>query len=103
MKTAVIYCHTSRGSDSSIDAQEDRCRRMARRRGAEEIVAVIDRSPCPRARERQGIAQMLRLVHSGAVALVVVDEAGRLSRRLPEMRAICREVSRAGAHLIFIS
>ncbi len=101
--TAAFYCHTSHGSNSHINAREARCRCLARKHGADEIVTVIDRGPCPRAEQHAGIAKLLRMVHSGEVGLVVVDDAARLSRCLSETRAICREVSRSGARLVFVS
>lgn len=100
---AAIYCHTSYRAGAALAAQEDRCRRLALRLGADEIVTITDAGPCPRARERQGIARLLRLVHSGEVGLVIVDEPPRLSRRLAELRELSRELSRAGARLLFVS
>ena len=100
---AALYCYTSRGADAALASQEARCRRLAMERGADEILTIADSSPCPRARERMGVARLLRLVHSGEVGLVVVDEASRLSRRLAELREIAQEVSGSGARLFFVS
>lgn len=47
---AAIYCHTSYRAGAALAAQEDRCRRLALRLGADEIVTITDAGPCPRAR-----------------------------------------------------
>lgn len=100
---AAVYCHTShRSTTRTLAAQEARCRLVAQQRGASEIVTVTDQG-APRAAQRPGLTRLLRLVHSGEVGLVVVDEPPRLSRRLADLREISREVSGAGASLVFVS
>lgn len=100
---AAVYCHTSRSStDRTLSAQEARCRLVAQQRGASEIVTVTDQG-VPGATQRPGLTRLLRLVHSGEVGLVVVDEPQRLSWRIADVRDFSREVSGAGASLVFVS
>ena len=100
---AAVYCHTGHGTDAALASQESRCRRLAMERGADEILTITDQGRVPRAAQRPGLARLLRLVHSGEVGLVVVDEATRLSWRIADGRDISREVSQAGASLVFVS
>lgn len=100
---AAVYCHTSRGGSKTLGAQEAHCRRLAVERGADDILTITDYGPCPPTGQRPGIAKLLRLVHSGEIGLVVVDEPRRLSRRLVAIRELSRELASAGARLVFVS
>jgi len=52
---------------------------------------------------RPAIAELRKLIDSGSIDLVVVESSDRLTRRIFDLRELMRDVSRAGARLMFVS
>ena len=100
---AVLYCRSHRGSAHALEAQEHRCRRRALEVGATNTTTIFDEDLGTADIGRPGIVKLRRLLNSGAVDLVVVDSADRLTKRIADLRTIMREVSAAGARLILVS
>ena len=100
---AVLFCRSNRGSVSGLQAQEDRCRRKATEAGATDIVTIVDDQGGPADMGRPAIAELRKLIDSGSIDLVVVESSDRLTRRIFDLRELMRDVSRAGARLMFVS
>ena len=100
---AILYCRATVRSGRWMERQEERCRRKAVEEGAETTITIYDRGGSAGAMGRPGITELRTLLQSGRVDLVVADAPDRLSVRLADIRALAREVSRAGARLMFVS
>ncbi len=96
---AILYCRATVRSGRWMERQEERCRRKAVEEGAE--TTIYDRGGSGLG--RPGITELRTLLQSGRADLVVADAPDRLSVRLADIRALAREVSRAGARLMFVS
>lgn len=101
---AVLFCRSNHGSARGIEAQERRCRAAAAAAGAaEDMITIVDQERGTSDLDRPAVAELRRLVQSGAVDLVVVDAPDRLSRRVGDLRAFTQEISRAGVRLLFVA
>ena len=98
---AILYCRATVRSGRWMERQEERCRRKAVEEGAETTITIYDRGGS--GLDRPSITELRTLLQSGRVDLVVADAPDRLSVRLADIRALAREVSRAGARLVFVS
>jgi len=94
---AVLFCRSNRGSARGLQVQEDRCPRKATEVGATDVVTIIDEDRGPADIGRPAIAER------GSIDLVVVESSDRLTRRIADLRELVREVSIAGARLIFVA
>ena len=80
-KTAIyVRVSTDDQTDFSPDAQEKRCRELARLRGLEDISVFRDEGWSGKNLERPAMREMLALVESGQIANLVVWKWDRLTR-----------------------
>jgi len=100
---AVLFCRSNRGSARGLQVQEDRCPRKATEVGATDVVTIIDEDRGPADIGRPAIAELRNLIAGGSIDLVVVESSDRLTRRIADLRELVREVSIAGARLIFVA
>jgi site-specific DNA recombinase len=101
----AIYCRVSTDGQeregTSLDEQEEVCRRHAARLGAE-VVACISESASGYTLARPGLIELRQLLRAGKLDAIISTEVDRLSRHLNQMGALFDEVETAGVQLVLV-
>lgn len=86
----------------SLAEQQAACEARAREMGASEVRVYTDDGVTGDVLERPGLAALRQAVRSGAVDVVLVRDADRLSRRLAHQLLLAEEFEAAGVRLEFL-
>ena len=101
---AVLYARVSTDKQAAdghgLDAQRTRLQSYAQSQGLDVIDFVVDEGVSAKALERDGMARIRELVDSGAVDVVLVTKADRVSRSLRDLLNFSAELEDHGITLI---
>jgi site-specific DNA recombinase len=107
-KYAAIYVRVStedQGKGYSIPTQKEACQKLAacEEYAVPESYVLIDEGVSGSTLDRAGLRTLRDLVHTKAVAAVVVHDPDRLSRNLGHQLLLAEEFERAGVKLLIVS
>src|SRR5262249_51181288 len=105
---AAIYARVStedQGKGYSIPTQKEACQKLAAHEGyaVPESHVLIDEGISGTTLDRAGLRTLRDLVHTKAIAAVVVHDPDRLSRNLGHQLLLAEEFERAGVKLLIVS